>query len=101
LAATSAGVVDLRSASSVARTRLYGLVEPWLLATMSVMPMTSNTARIGPPAMMPVPLGAGIMITRDAPCSPTTSWCRVPFLSDTLNIERRASSIAFCTAEGT
>src|SRR6201993_3174603 len=68
---------------------------------MSVMPMTSNTARIGPPAMMPVPFGAGDIITRAAPCSPTTVWCSVPLLSDTLVMLRRASSIAFCTAAGT
>ena len=57
----------LRSPSSVARTTLYGLVEPWLLASMLVTPITSNTARIGPPAMMPVPSGAGCISTRAAP----------------------------------
>src|SRR5664279_6428763 len=68
---------------------------------MSVMPITSNTARIGPPAMMPVPAGAGDIITRAAPCWPNTLWWIEPFLSDTLVMLRRASSIAFCTAAGT
>src|SRR5690606_37000378 len=81
LAATSAGVVELFSASSVARTMLYGLVEPWLLATMSVTPITSNTARIGPPAMMPSPCLAGAISTLAAPCSPITLWWIVPSLS--------------------
>src|SRR5512146_2641151 len=93
LAATSAGVVDDFSASSVARTMLYGLVEPWLLATMSVTPITSNTARIGPPAMMPSPGLAGAISTLAAPCSPTMLWWMVPFLSCTLNMLRRAASI--------
>src|SRR5690606_4529724 len=52
LAAISAGVFRLRNASSVARTMLYGFDEPWLLATTLLTPITSNTARIGPPAMM-------------------------------------------------
>ena len=48
---------------------------------MSVTPITSNTARIGPPAMMPSPGLAGAISTRDAPCSPTTLWWIVPFFS--------------------
>ena len=70
--ATSAGVLVRFSASSVARTRLYGFDEPRLLQTMSVTPITSNTARIGPPAMMPSPGLAGAISTREAPCSPIT-----------------------------
>ena len=38
---------------------------------MSVTPITSNTARIGPPAMMPSPALAGAISTLAAPCSPT------------------------------
>jgi hypothetical protein len=34
-----------------------GLVEPVHLATTSPMPSVSDTARMGPPAMMPVPAG--------------------------------------------
>src|SRR5688572_21663020 len=63
--------------------------------------MTSNTARMGPPAMIPVPSWAGCISTRAAPQRPVTAWCSVPFFSFTLNSLRRASSIAFCTATGT
>ena len=101
LAATSAAVVDRASASIVARTMLYGLVEPWLLATMSVTPITSNTARIGPPAMMPSPAFAGAISTFAEPCSPSTLWWIVPFFSAIFTMLRRAASIAFCTATGT
>src|SRR5258706_10200537 len=63
--------------------------------------MTWKIARIGPPAMMPVPSDAGCMKTFAAPCSPTTACCSVPFLRLILTILRRASSMAFCTATGT
>src|SRR5688572_19332723 len=63
--------------------------------------MTSNTARMGPPAMIPVPSWAGCISTRAAPQRPVTAWCSVPFFSFTLKSLRRASSIAFCTATGT
>src|SRR5689334_2589670 len=68
---------------------------------MLVTPTTSNTARIGPPAMTPVPSDAGCMNTLVAPWRPTTAWCSDPLFSRTLIIRRRASSIAFCTATGT
>src|SRR5262245_24003268 len=100
-AAISAGVLIDLSPLSVARTTLYGLVEPKHLASTLVTPITSNTARIGPPAMMPVPSCAGCISTRAAPWRPFTTWCSVPFFSLTLNSLRRASSIAFCTATGT
>ncbi len=46
---------------------LCGLVEPIDLATTSLMPSASKTARIGPPAMIPVPAGAARRTTRPAP----------------------------------
>jgi hypothetical protein len=46
---------------------LYGLDEPNDFATMSWTPSVSKTARIGPPAMMPVPGGAARRTTRPAP----------------------------------
>ena len=46
---------------------LYGLDEPIDFATTSCMPSVSNTARIGPPAMMPVPGGAARRNTLPAP----------------------------------
>src|SRR5438309_435320 len=100
-AAISAGVLMAFRPSSVARTTLYGLVEPKHLASTLVTPITSNTARIGPPAMMPVPSIAGCISTLAEPCLPTTACCSVPFFSFTLKSLRRASSIAFCTATGT
>src|SRR5699024_1306816 len=73
LAAISAGVAQSRRPLSVGRTRLYGLLEPRLLATTLRTPMTSKMARMGPPAMTPVPSEAGEIRTRDAPCGPTTA----------------------------
>src|SRR5882672_6517304 len=70
-------------------------------ASTLVTPITSNTARMGPPAMIPVPAEAGCMITLEDPCLPMTACCSVPFLSGTRNILARASSSAFCTATGT
>src|SRR5690349_2551489 len=57
-AATERGESCRLSASKVARTMLYGLDEPMDFATTSCMPSVSNTARMGPPAIMPVPAGA-------------------------------------------
>ena len=36
-------------------------------------PASSTTARTGPPATIPVPSGAGLRNTRQAPCLPTTA----------------------------
>src|SRR5712692_9490512 len=71
------------------------------LASTLVTPITSNTARMGPPAMIPVPSCAGSMITLEEPCFPVTACCSVPFFKVTRNILRRGSSSAFCTATGT
>ena len=43
------------------------MVEPWHLASTLVTPTTSHTARIGPPAITPVPSAAGCMNTFVAP----------------------------------
>src|SRR5687768_12643780 len=101
LAAISEGRRCWVRPSSVARTTLYGLVEPWHLAEMLVTPITSNTARMAPPALMPLPSMAGFIITRVAPCWPRTSWWIVPLFSGIFTMLRRACSIAFCTATGT
>src|SRR6218665_2155642 len=100
LAATCEAVVEWTKASKVARTMWWGWDEPWLLATISVTPSTSKTARIGPPAMMPAPLGAGAIITTAAPWWPVTLWWMVPVLSDTLTMLRRAFSFSFFSAAG-
>ena len=81
---------------------LCGLVEPSDLPTTSWMPSASHTARIGPPAMMPVPGGAVRSSTRPAPKCPTMSWCSVrPWRSGTRIIARLACSVALRTASGT
>src|SRR3954451_20196275 len=72
-AATARGLSSFFSALKVARTRLYGFDDPSDFATTSCMPSVSNTARIGPPAMMPVPCGAVRRITLPAPQRPLTS----------------------------
>src|SRR5690606_6166929 len=77
LAATARGDFMPSSASKVALSMLCGLEVPTDLATTSCTPRASNTARIGPPAMMPVPTGAVRMMTLPAPKRPYRSWCRV------------------------
>ena len=52
------GELSCCRATNVALIMLCGFDVPTDLATMSLMPSVSNTARIGPPAMMPVPAGA-------------------------------------------
>ena len=102
LAATARGDIILLSASKVALTMLCGLELPIDLATTSLMPSASNTARIGPPAMIPVPAGAARSTTRPAPKWPWTSWCSVrPWRSGTRIMLRLACSVALRTASGT
>src|SRR5918995_4248741 len=101
-AATARGLSSFLSASKVARTRLYGFDDPIDFDTTSCMPTASNTARIGPPAMMPVPCGAARSTTLPAPWRPWTSWCSVrPSRSATRIIERLAASVALRIASGT
>ncbi len=70
--------------------------------TTSWTPSISNTARIGPPAMMPVPAGAVRITTLPAPWRPFTSWCSVrPSRSGTRIIWRLACSVALRIASGT
>ena len=89
------------NASIVARTTLIGLVEPYALERTLRTPATSNTARIAPPAMIPVPSLAGCINTREPVCTPLTGCCNVPSFKATLIILRRAFSIAFWIAAGT
>ena len=56
---------------------LYGFDVPTDLVTTSGTPRLSNTARIGPPAMIPVPAGAERTVTLPAPKWPLPSWCSV------------------------
>src|SRR5580700_9872851 len=66
------------------------------------MPRVSNTARIGPPAMMPVPGTAARRNTLPAPWRPVTSWWSVrPSRSGTRTIACLAASVALRIASGT
>ena len=67
MAASSAGDRAPRKPLIVARTTLIGLREPKDLASTSRTPRTSKIARMGPPAIMPVPLDAGCIYTFEAP----------------------------------
>src|ERR1700759_3286998 len=72
-AATTRGLTTDDRAASVALTMLCGLDVPIDFATTSWTPSASNTARIGPPAMIPVPAGAARMTTCPAPKWPFRS----------------------------
>ena len=81
---------------------LCGLQEPTDLATMSCSPSDSNIARIGPPAMMPVPGLAERITTLPAPKRPLASWCSVrPSRSGMRTMLRLACSVALRIASGT
>ena len=56
-----------------------GLPEPIRLATTSFIPAASNNIRTAPPAITPVPSGAGFIITREDPKAPSTTCGKVPF----------------------
>src|SRR3984885_4331056 len=78
--ATRASSFRRKSASKVALMTLCGLEVPIDFVRTLEMPATSITARTGPPAMIPVPSGAGFSITWPEPYRPRT-WCGivVPF----------------------
>ena len=54
-----------------------GFAEPNDLATTSWIPKTSQTDRIAPPAIIPVPAGADRKKTFPDPFLPLTSWWSV------------------------
>src|SRR5260221_7470540 len=66
-AATARGLVRWLSAANVALIMLCGFELPTDLATTSCTPSASKIARIGPPAMMPVPGLAARTMTLPAP----------------------------------
>src|SRR4051812_26834056 len=66
-AATARGLVTWPSAANVALIMLCGFDVPTDFATISCTPSASKMARIGPPAMMPVPGLAARTITLPAP----------------------------------
>ena len=69
-----------------ARKTFIGFDEPIDFATISLMPITSHAARIGPPAIIPVPEGADLSSTLPAPSLEMISWWSVlPSLNGILN----------------
>src|SRR5438309_5793846 len=100
--ATERGLVCSFKASNVARIMLYGLDVPTDLVTTSATPRLSKIARIGPPAMIPVPAGAVRTVTRPAPKWPRPSWWSVrPSRSGTRIIAFFAAAVALLIASGT
>ena len=66
------------------------------------MPKTSQTDRIAPPAIIPVPAGAALKKTFPEPFFPFTSWWRVlPSFKGILIKFLLATSDAFLIASGT
>src|SRR6185312_4754327 len=85
----------------VARTTLWWLADPIDLVSTFWMPADSTTARTAPPAMMPVPSGAGWSSTCPAPKRPRTGCGTVVPFSGTRISDFFAASIPFLIAEGT
>src|SRR5262249_17494335 len=72
VAATSSLLFSLFSASKVALITLCGLVVPIDLVRTFCTPADVITARTAPPAITPVPSGAGLSSTRPEPNVPST-----------------------------
>src|SRR5215510_4948898 len=87
--------------ANVARTTLCGFADPIDFVRMLVMPAASTTARTAPPAMMPVPSGAGLSSTLPAPKLPTIRCGIVLPCSGTRIRFFFAASMPFLIAEGT
>src|ERR1700756_481101 len=82
----------------VAFTTLCGFDEPNDFANTSLIPTLSNTARIAPPAITPVPAAAGLINTREPLYLPDCSCGMVAFVNETLIRFFLASSIPLVTA---
>src|SRR5918993_35624 len=80
---------------------LCGLAEPIDLVSTFEMPADSTTARTAPPAMIPVPSGAGLSSTWPAPKRPSTGCGTVDPASGTRISDFFADSIPFLIADGT
>ena len=81
---------------------LIFVLAPSDLETTSRIPANSNTARTDPPAMIPVPAAAGLIITLAAPLVPIASWATVlPSIRGILINFLLAFLIAFLIASGT
>src|SRR5687767_2620314 len=100
--ATRAGSFNPIRPANVARTTLCGFAEPSYLVSTFWMPHDSTTARTAPPAIRPVPSGAGLSSTLPEPNLPTT-WCGIvaPLPSGTRIRFFFAASMPFLMADGT
>src|SRR3954463_1296182 len=87
--------------ANAARTTLGDFAEPMDFVSTFWMPHDSTTARTAPPAMMPVPSGAGLSNTWPAPNRPSTGCGTVVPLSGTRISDFFAASIPFLIADGT
>src|SRR5262245_18875443 len=99
--ATCDGSFSERRPAKVARTTLCGLSDPSDLVRMFWIPADSTTARTAPPAMMPVPSGAGFRSTLPAPKRPSVACGRVVPASGTRTSAFFADSMPFLIADGT
>src|SRR4051794_29359438 len=99
--AISVGSFSASRPATVARTTLCGFAEPSDLVRMFAIPAASTTARTAPPAMMPVPSGAGFSSTLPAPKLPTMRCGIVLPWSGTRIRFFFAASMPFLIAEGT
>src|SRR5688572_24772696 len=70
--ATKPGSFRSMRPANVARTTLCGLAEPSDFVSTFWIPADSTTARTAPPAIRPVPSGAGFRSTLPEPNRPTT-----------------------------
>src|SRR5262249_32563659 len=89
------------SASIVAFTTLCGLCDPIDLVSTFGIPTAVITARTGPPAITPVPSGAGLSNTRPEPNAPSTGCWMVVARTCTLRRFFFAASMPFLIAAGT
>src|SRR4029453_19386702 len=99
--ATCAGSLRSINPANVARTTLCGFADPSDFVSTFWMPQLSTTARTAPPAIRPVPSGAGFNSTLPDPNRPTT-WCGIVVpLSGTRIRFFFAASMPFLIADGT
>src|SRR5579884_683651 len=99
--ATSALSRSCSKASMVALTTLCGLCDPMDFVRTLGMPTAWMTARTGPPAITPVPSGAGFSSTRPLPNWPSTGCWMVVASTCTLRRFFLAASMPFLIAAGT
>src|SRR5688572_4762362 len=99
--ASNPGSLSESSPAIVARTTLCGFADPSDFVMMFAIPAASTTARTAPPAMMPVPSGAGFRSTLPAPKLPTIGCGIVVPASGTRIRFFFAASMPFLIADGT